>query len=109
MGDVQPQKCARINEPRLCKVAENRVKEAQKCEAQLGSVTNCIIEAESNAKLGKLEQRVASEVAVACGEGNSSPIACRGWPGLRRSGLPWLGPCALAAPVPSDEPGRPFS
>ena len=74
-GDVQAQKCRKTAATQLRKVAEKRMKEAQKCEVKQGSATNCIIEAESNAKLAKFEQRVASKVAAVCGAGDNAPIA----------------------------------
>ena len=74
-GDVQAQKCRKTAATQLRKVAEKRMKEAQKCEGKQGSATNCIIEAESNAKLAKFEQRVASKVAAVCGAGDNAPIA----------------------------------
>ena len=54
-GDIQAQKCRKTAATQLRKVAEKRMKEAQKCEGKQGSATNCIIEAESNAKLAKFE------------------------------------------------------
>lgn len=87
--DRDAQKCRKTVATQLRKVAERRMKEAQRCQGKQGSATNCIVEAESSAQLAKFEQRVASKVDALCGEGDAAPIARAEFPspcGMEDSG-----------------------
>ena len=74
------QKCRKTAATQFRKVADKRMKEAQKCQAVvdkggLPAGTNCILRAEADPKLEKFEIRAEKKVAAVCGTGEGSPIA----------------------------------
>jgi hypothetical protein len=80
VGQTDAQKCRKTAATEFRKVADKRMKEAQKCQSrvakgQLEGTTNCIVEAEANPRQIKFEQRVENKLASTCGSGETSPIA----------------------------------
>ena len=85
VGQTDAQKCRKTAATQFRKVADKRMKEAQKCQSrvgkgQLNSTTNCIVEAESNPRQIKFEKRVENKIASTCGAGETSPIARAAFP-----------------------------
>jgi hypothetical protein len=85
VGQTAALKCRKAIGTHLGKVAERRLKEAQKCRrlvdrGGLPDTTNCVLVAEESEKLVGYEAKVEEKIEVACGSGVSSPLAAADMP-----------------------------